>query len=38
MPTENLLSYFQKNKIVTGIDDKAFADSMLLAGSTFPLV
>lgn len=37
MPTENLLSYFQKNKIATGIDDKAFADSMLLAGTTFPL-
>lgn len=36
MPTENLLSYFKKNNIVTGINDKAFAEAMILAGSTFP--
>jgi hydroxymethylglutaryl-CoA lyase len=37
MPTENLLTFFKKNKIEVSIDDKAFADSMILAGSTFPL-
>lgn len=36
MPTENLLSYFNKKNISTGIDSKAFEESMLLAGSTFP--
>ena len=36
MPTENLLSYFNKKNIITGIDAKAFEESMLLAGSTFP--
>lgn len=36
MPTENLLSYFSKKNIITGIDVKAFEESMLLAGSTFP--
>lgn len=37
MPTENLLSYFQKNNIATGIDEKAFADAMNMAINTFPL-
>jgi hydroxymethylglutaryl-CoA lyase len=36
MPTENLLSYFKKNDIATGIDDSAFAEAMNLAVSTFP--
>lgn len=36
MATENLLNYFRKNNIATGIDDKAFADAMLLSDSTFP--
>lgn len=36
MPTENLLSYFNKKNIPTGIDDKAFSEAMLFAGSTFP--
>ena len=37
MPTENLLSYFKKNNIATGIDETAFNVSMQLSGSTFPL-
>ncbi len=37
MPTENLLSYFKKNKIDTGINDLAFAEAMQLSGFTFPL-
>jgi hydroxymethylglutaryl-CoA lyase len=37
MPTENLLSYFTKHKIATGINEQAFNESMLLAGTTFPL-
>ncbi|MGB3947800.1 MAG: hydroxymethylglutaryl-CoA lyase [Bacteroidia bacterium] len=37
MPTEKLLSYFTKNKIVTGINEQAFNDSLLLAGTTFPI-
>ena len=37
MATENLLSYFRKHNIATGIDEAAFADAMLLAGTTFPL-
>jgi len=36
MPTENLLSYFKKNNIATGIDEKAIADAMLLSDSVFP--
>lgn len=36
MPTENLLSYFKKNNISTSIDSKAFSESMILAGQTFP--
>jgi hydroxymethylglutaryl-CoA lyase len=36
MPTENLLNYFRKNNIPTGIDEKAFAESMLLSEITFP--
>jgi hydroxymethylglutaryl-CoA lyase len=37
MPTENLLSYFNKNNIVTGLDENAFAEAMQLAVKTFPL-
>lgn len=36
MPTEKLLSYFTKHKIATGIDEQAFNESLLLAGTTFP--
>jgi hydroxymethylglutaryl-CoA lyase len=36
MPTENLLNYFRKNNIATGLDEKAFADAMLLSENTFP--
>lgn len=36
MPTEQLLSYLNKNNIATGIDEKAFADSFFIAGNTFP--
>ena len=36
MPTENLLSYFKKKNIPVGIDEKAFADAMLLSDSVFP--
>ena len=37
MATENLLSYFSKNNISTGIDEIAFAEAMLLSESIFPL-
>jgi hydroxymethylglutaryl-CoA lyase len=37
MPTENLLSYFKKNNIPTGLNDAAFAEAMQLASSTFPI-
>ncbi len=37
MPTENLLSYFEKNKIETGINATAFNDAMNVAGITFPI-
>jgi hydroxymethylglutaryl-CoA lyase len=37
MPTENLLSYFKKNNIETGIDKKAFAEAMKVAVETFPI-
>jgi hydroxymethylglutaryl-CoA lyase len=37
MPTENLLQYFKKNNIKTGIDENAFNTAMSLSGSTFPL-
>jgi hydroxymethylglutaryl-CoA lyase len=36
MPTENLLSYFKKHNINTGIDEKAFNEAMTLSASTFP--
>jgi hydroxymethylglutaryl-CoA lyase len=36
MPTENLLSYLEKRHIPTGIDMKAFAEAMLVAGEIFP--
>jgi hydroxymethylglutaryl-CoA lyase len=37
MPTENLLAYFAKNKIETGLDEEAFQRSFIHAGSVFPL-
>ncbi len=37
MPTENLLHFFKKQNINTGIDDRAFNEAMLLSGNTFPL-
>lgn len=37
MPTEKLISYFKKNNIPTGLNDTAFTEAMLLAGSTFPI-
>jgi hydroxymethylglutaryl-CoA lyase len=37
MPTENLLQYFKKHNVATGIDEKAFAEAMLLSTQTFPL-
>ncbi len=37
MPTENLLSYFSKNNIATGVDETAFNVAMNLSGSTFPI-
>ncbi|MFL5762893.1 MAG: hydroxymethylglutaryl-CoA lyase [Bacteroidia bacterium] len=36
MPTENLLHYFNKNNIVTGVDPNAFIEAMNKAGETFP--
>lgn len=37
MPTENLLRYFNKHNIVTGVDENAFAEAMQMAAITFPL-
>jgi hydroxymethylglutaryl-CoA lyase len=37
MPTENLLNYFNKNNIVTGVDQNYFNESMQLSATTFPL-
>jgi hydroxymethylglutaryl-CoA lyase len=37
MPTENLLHFFKKLNLKTGIDEHAFNEAMLLSGSTFPL-
>jgi len=37
MPTENLLSYFKKNNISTGIDEKAFVEATTIAIDTFPI-
>ncbi|HXB12162.1 MAG TPA: hydroxymethylglutaryl-CoA lyase [Bacteroidia bacterium] len=36
MPTENLISYFQKNNIPFSLDLKAFAEAMALSTQTFP--
>ncbi|HTA28122.1 MAG TPA: hydroxymethylglutaryl-CoA lyase [Bacteroidia bacterium] len=36
MPTENLLSYFQKQNIPLDINMKAFAEAMIEAGEVFP--
>jgi hydroxymethylglutaryl-CoA lyase len=37
MPTENLLHFFKKQNVNTGIDEYAFNEAMSLSGSTFPL-
>ncbi len=37
MPTENLLSYFDNNKIYTGIDKVTFKEAMLFSASIFPV-
>ena len=37
MPTENVLSYFEKKNIQTGIDKNAFADAMRSASATFSI-
>jgi hydroxymethylglutaryl-CoA lyase len=37
MATENLLHYFNKHNVITGIDENAFAEAMHLASSTFPM-
>lgn len=36
MPTENLLGYLNQHNIATGLDMKAFAEAMLIAGEIFP--
>lgn len=36
MPTEKVLQFLNENNIRTGIDSVQFAESMLMAGSTFP--
>ena len=36
MPTENLLSYFNKKEISTGVHSNGFLDAMKLASQTFP--
>lgn len=36
MPTEKLLHYFNKNNIVTGVDENAFIEAMNLAVKIFP--
>jgi hydroxymethylglutaryl-CoA lyase len=37
MPTENLLLYFDKKNIYTGIEKSEFEEAMRLASSTFPV-
>jgi len=37
MPTENLLAYFNKKGILTGVHSNAFSDSMKVAQLTFPV-
>lgn len=36
MPTEKVLQFLNENNIKTGIDSIQFAESMLMAGNTFP--
>ncbi len=36
MPTENLIHYFKKYNIVSGLDEKSFVDAMQLSANTFP--
>ena len=36
MATENLISYFDKNKLSLGIDKEAFTESMRIALEIFP--
>lgn len=37
MPTERLIEFFDEMKIETGLDNKAFANAMALAGEVFPI-
>ncbi len=37
MPTEKLLSYFDKNNIITGIDKTMFEEAINLSALTFPI-
>lgn len=37
MPTEKVLQFLNENNIKTGIDSIQFAESMLMAGNTFPV-
>jgi hydroxymethylglutaryl-CoA lyase len=37
MPTEKVLQFLNENSIKTGIDSIQFAESMLMAGNTFPV-
>jgi hydroxymethylglutaryl-CoA lyase len=37
MPTENLISYLNNNNIPHGLNELAFADSMLMSNEIFPL-
>jgi hydroxymethylglutaryl-CoA lyase len=37
MPTENLLRYFNKHNVITGVDENAFAEAMVLSAQTFPV-
>ncbi len=37
MPTEKLISYFNEQKISTGIDENAFTRAFQLANTTFPI-
>lgn len=36
MPTENLVSYFKKNGVGTGVNEEAFNNAMAMALETFP--
>jgi hydroxymethylglutaryl-CoA lyase len=36
MPTEKMLSWFDQNKIATGIDKDLFLDALIFSGEVFP--